>query len=299
MDLVERATFVDGEKTLFAIVTEPEVTTVLKESGAHGIMLLNCGATSHVGPNRMSVDLARRWAARGYVVLRLDIAGLGDSDNRSGEPRNQVYPPGALYDISIAVEFLRRRRGVKDLTLIGVCSGAYHALRSAIGGLPVNKVLLINPLTFYWRQGDTLADLQIAEVMRNPGVYFDNAFSARHWRKLARGQVNLWRVAKVFARRGWLAIDSTLRDLCRRVGIRIVDDLGWDLASVAQRGIPMVFIFSRGDTGLELLRNQGGSMVRKLGDNCRIHVISGADHIFSQREARMKLIRLLDSELPA
>ncbi len=296
VELTERATFIDGERTLFAIVTEP-VEAVPADSGARGVILLNCGATSHIGPNRMSVDIARQWAAKGYVVLRLDIAGLGDSGSRPGEPRNQVYPPGALYDIGIAVEFLRRRRGVRKITLVGLCSGAYHALRSAISGLPVNKVLLINPLTFYWRQGDTLADLQISEVMRNPGVYFENAFSMRHWRKLLRGHVNLWRVVKVFVRRGWLAIDSTLRDLCRRLGIRIVDDLGWDLASVAQRDIPMVFIFARSDTGLALLRNQGGSMVNRLGEHCRIHVIDGADHIFSQHGPRMELVKLLDAEL--
>jgi predicted alpha/beta hydrolase len=297
VDLTERATFIDGEKTLFAVVTEPVVATVTENSGAHGVILLNCGATSHIGPNRMSVDIARRWASEGYVVLRLDLAGLGDSGSRSGEPRDQVYPPGALYDIGLAVEFLRRRRGVRNITMVGLCSGAYHALRSAIAGLPVNKVLLINPLTFYWRRGDTLSDLQISEVVRNPGVYFENAFSIRRWRKLLRGRVNLWRVVKVFLHRGWLAIDSTLRDLCRRLGIRLADDLGWDLASVAERGVPMVFIFARGDAGLDLLRTQGGSMVNKLGEHCRIHIIDEADHIFSQFRARAELITLLDAEL--
>jgi hypothetical protein len=59
----------------------------------------------------------------------------------------------------------------------------------------------------------------------------------------------------------------------------------------------MVFIFARGDAGLGLLRSQGGSMVNKLGDHCRIHVIDGADHIFSQYGLRMKLVKLLDAEL--
>ncbi|HTQ36622.1 MAG TPA: hypothetical protein VMH77_06260, partial [Steroidobacteraceae bacterium] len=123
------------------------------------------------------------------------------------------------------------------------------------------------------------------------------AFSAGKWRKLLSGRVNLWRVVQVFLRRGWLTIDSTARDLCRRLGIRIVDDLGWDLASVADRGIPMVFVFARGDAGLPLLRSQGGSMVRRLGDRCRIHIIDEADHIFSPYAARARLKQVLDAEL--
>jgi alpha-beta hydrolase superfamily lysophospholipase len=297
VDLTERATFIDSDRTLFGIVTERVEAIVEATSNAHAVILLNCGATNHIGPNRLSVDLARKWAAKGYVVLRLDITGLGDSGGHSGDLRNHVYPPGALFDIGRAVEFLRRRRGVRKITMAGVCSGAYHSLRSAIAGLPVNRVLLINPLTFYWRQGDSLDDLQISEVVRNPGVYLENALSLKRWQKLLRGRVNLWRVVKVFVHRAWLAVDGTARDVCRRLGIRIVDDLGWDLASVAERGVRMVFIFARGDGGLELLRNQGGSMVNKLGEQCRIHVIDGADHIFSQEGARAKLVDLLDAEL--
>jgi predicted alpha/beta hydrolase len=295
VDLVERATFLDTERKLFAVVTELK-TTVSSGRASRGVILLNCGGTSHIGPNRMSVDTARSWAAEGFVVLRLDLAGLGDSDGRAEEAR-EVYPPGALYDIGLAVEFLRRRRGVRDISMVGVCSGAYHALRSAIVGLPVNRVLLINPLTFYWRRGDSLGDLQISEVIRNPGTYLENSFSLPHWRKLLRGRVNLGRIVKVFVRRALLSIDSTRRDLCRTLGIRVINDLGWDLASVAERGVRMVFIFARGDTGLELLRNQGGSMVNKLGDKCRVHVVDGADHTFSRYAARMKLTKLLETEL--
>ncbi len=299
IEIIEKALFVDSERTLFGIVSEPTGCSANSETSGYGVIMLNTGATSHIGPNRMYVELARRWAARGYVVLRLDLAGLGDSDTRPGHVTNEVYPPGALYDIGVSIEFMRRRCGVRNLTLMGLCAGAYHGLRSAISGLPVNTVLLVNPLTFYWKQGSTLNDLQISEVVRNPGVYAENVFSRRHWKKLFRGQVNLWRVASVFVRRGWMAVESSLRDLCRRFGIRIPDDLGWDLQSVTQRGIRIVFFFARGDGGLELLKLQAGSAARRLGDRCRIHIIENADHIFTQRTARTKLMRLLDDELPS
>jgi pimeloyl-ACP methyl ester carboxylesterase len=297
--LVERAMFIDDQRMLFAIVTEPAERASAAGSCVKGIILLNGGATVHIGPNRMYVDMGRHWAAKGYVVMRLDLAGLGDSESRPGEPRNLVYPPGAMDDIRIAIDFLRQRHGALDITVAGLCAGAYHAIRAAITGLPVNRALMINPLTFYWHQGDTLSDLQIAEVMRNPGVYMENIRSLRHWAKLLRGEVNLWRIVKVFVGRALLAIRSTLQELLRERGIRLSDDLGLDLASVARRGIPMAFYFARGDTGLDLLHHQAGSMVDRLGDLCRVHVIEGGDHIFSQYDARAELASLLDAELTA
>jgi alpha/beta superfamily hydrolase len=298
VDLIERAMFIDDERTLFGILTEPAERAVGTDTSGYGVIMLNCGATSHIGPNRMYVELSRCWAARGHVVLRLDFAGLGDSATRPGEDRNQPYPPGALEDVSVAIEFLRRRRGVRNITLAGLCAGAYHALSSAISGLPVNTVLLINPLTYYWKQGSRLSDLQISEVVRNPAMYVENALSLRHWSKLLRGRVNVLRVAKVFLRRGWLAFDSTLRDVCRKLRIRLPHDLGWDLQSVAARGIRIVFFFARGDAGFPLLHVQGGSVPKLLGDRCRIHIIEGADHIFTQTAPRMRLLQLLSSELP-
>lgn len=297
--LVERALFIDDQRTLFAIVT----AAVNDAAPAHasvdyGVVMLNGGATSHIGPNRMYVELARRWAARGYVVLRLDLAGLGDSATRPGQSENQVYPPLALDDIAAAIDFLRRSYGVQNITLAGLCAGAYHALRSATAGLPVNTVLLVNPLTFYWKQGSTLNDLQISEIVRNPGVYRERVFMGKAWLKLLRGHVNLWRVAMIFVRRAWLALDSSLRDLGRLLHIRLPDDLGWDLQSVASRGVRIVFLFARGDAGEDLLRVQGGSALKTIGDRCRIYTIDGADHVFSQSAPRRQLLKLLSSELP-
>jgi alpha/beta superfamily hydrolase len=302
--LTEQALHVDERRGLFAILTTSVAAagTDSNSAGAsekrRGIVLLNAGATYRIGPNRMYVSLARRWAARGYVVLRLDLAGLGDSAPLPARPDNLVYPPGALDDIAAAIEFLRRNHAVQDITLAGLCAGAYHALRSAAAGLPVNLSLMINPLTYFWKEGMTMSDLQLAEVVRNPGIYRERILSGYAWLKLLRGRVNLWRIAMIFARRSWLACEAGVRDLSRRLGIRLPDDLGWDLQSIAGRGVRMVFVFARGDTGADLLRIQGGGAVDSIGDRCRVHTVDGADHIFSQSAPRARLEQLLGSELP-
>jgi len=295
--LIERAVYVDAGRTLFAITTELE-RPAGRPPHRHGVVMLNGGATSHIGPNRMYVELARRWAARGYCVLRLDLAGLGDSATRPGANCNEVYPPGALDDVSAAINFLRRDLAVENVTLAGLCAGAYHALRSAISGLHVNTVLLVNPLTFYWKQGSRLSDLQDAEVVRNPGIYAGKLRSYASWRKLMAGRVNLWRIVMIFLRRGLMTAGSSARDLSRLLRIRLPQDLGWELQALASRGVRIVFLFARGDVGMDLLRMQGGSAVKSIGDRCRVHVINGADHIFSQGAARDELLQLLTSELP-
>jgi hypothetical protein len=56
-------------------------------------------------------------------------------------------------------------------------------------------------------------------------------------------------------------------------------------------------VFARGEPGINLLRIQGGSSVKRLGDRCRIHIIDSADHTFSQRAPRAVLESVLSEEL--
>jgi alpha-beta hydrolase superfamily lysophospholipase len=292
-DLTETPVLLSSDPGLFAIVTE----SADGESRRRGVILLNAGATHHVGPNRMYVTLARQWAQRGYVVLRMDLAGLGDSAVRSGRNPGDVYPAAALEDIRIAVDFMRERFGISDLALGGLCSGAYHALRAAHAALPVNRVLMVNPLNFLWHEGMTLDGLTWLGFVHNPRRYVAQVLPTKFWRKLLTGQVNGWRVLKLFAQYSWVVVDSTARNAARALHLPLPEDLGYQLQAIAGRGTQMTFLFARGDPGINLLEHQGGSALKGLSSRCRIHSIDGADHIFSQRGARKQLERLLSEEL--
>jgi alpha-beta hydrolase superfamily lysophospholipase len=201
----------------------------------------------------MHVSLARRWARRGYIVLRMDLAGLGDSGKRPGQPDNEVFSPSALDDVRAAIEFVRNRYGASDITLGGLCSGAYHSLRAAVAALPVNRILLINPENYFWQKGMRLEDLQLADIVRNPGVYRARARSAAAWMRLLSGNVNLWRVLKVYVNRLSLALESVVRDLARLARIHLPMDPGWELEDLAARGVRVIFIFAHGELGMVLL----------------------------------------------
>jgi hypothetical protein len=291
--VTERPVFFGTEAELFGVVTEPRRGELRRRA----VILVNAAADNHIGAARLYVSLARRWARRGYIVLRMDFAGIGDSATRANRPNDDVFPPTALDDMRVAIELMRSRYGVGEVTLAGLCSGGYHALRAAVAGLPVNRILLVNPQNFFWSQSDSLENLQLYEVVHNPGLYKQRMFSFAAWRRLISGQVNIWRIVQIYAQRPILAVECSLRNLARRLRIRLPNDLGWELQEVAARGIQTIMVFARGEPGLELLRIQGGSAVQRLGDKCRVHVLDAGDHTFSHSGPRSDLEDVLSAEL--
>lgn len=291
--VIERPFQFGAEARLFGIVTEPE----RGETPRRAVILLNAAADQHMGASRMNVSLARRWARRGYLVLRMDLAGLGDSGTRPGRPDDEVFPPAANEDILDAIELIHTRYGIRDITLTGLCSGAYHALRAAVAGLPVSRILMVNPQNYFWKEGTPLQDLQLAEVVRNPTVYRERVLSIGAWKRLLAGRVGVWRIAQIYFHRAVLTVESALRDLARSLRIHLPRDLGWELERIVARDVRLVLVFARGEAGIDLLKIQAGSAIKRLGIRCRVHIIEGGDHTFSHGPSRAALEEVLSGEL--
>jgi alpha-beta hydrolase superfamily lysophospholipase len=291
--LTERPVFFGPAIDLFGIVTEPRPGEIRRRA----VILLNAGADYHIGASRLYVALARRWATRGYVVLRMDLAGIGDSSTRTGTPNDEVFPTTALDDIRAAIKFIDGQYGACDISLAGLCSGAYHALRAAASMVPVSRILMINPQNYFWDKGTTVNDMQVAELVRNPGLYRERMFSAAVWKRLIAGQINISYIFKIYIRRLLLTLETNWRNLARRLHIHISGDLGWEIERIGARGVQLVFLFARGEPGLDLLKIQAGSSIKRLGARCRIYLIDNADHVFSQSGSRSVLEKVLSDEL--
>jgi len=291
--MTERLCVLGSEARLFGIVTEPRRS----EKRRRGIILLNAGATHHVGPNRMYVTLARRWAQNGYVVLRFDLSGLGDSGSVKDQKENEVYPECAVAEIRAAVDFLRSQYGVNTISLAGLCSGAYHCLRAAVADTAVTRIMLVNPLNFLASDGTTQDDLLRLGFNHSPALYLRQNVPSKFWKKLMSGQVNIPRLLSVYARYGLELAKWSGRELARSLHLPVPGDLGNELQKIASRGVSIVFIFASGDPGIAVLRHQAGSAVKRLGAHCRIHTIADADHIFSQGGPRTLLETMLGEEL--
>jgi predicted ATP-grasp superfamily ATP-dependent carboligase/dienelactone hydrolase len=288
-----------GAAQLFGILSAPAGGDGTS-SAASAVVLLNAGAVHHVGPNGLYVGLARHLARLGHTVLRMDLAGIGDSAPRAGEPENVVHPHAALQDVRNGIDFLRRDRGARDVRAVGLCSGAYHAFKGAVARLPLDAAVIVNPLAFFWKDGMSLAYPKhrvAADIMR----YRTNAFSIASWRKLLSGQVDLRQLSQVLWRHLVSLAAGPRHAAARALGRPLPDDLRTELEHAAAGGIGLQFVFSDGDPGFELLRQGAGGSVRRLQarDELTVNVIPGADHTFTDLKARALLVDVLTRKLQA
>ena len=67
---------------LVGILTEPVGDTQTLTDKRPAIVVSNVGLNHRPGPNRIWVEFARRMAEKGFVTLRFDLSGLGDSESR-------------------------------------------------------------------------------------------------------------------------------------------------------------------------------------------------------------------------
>jgi alpha-beta hydrolase superfamily lysophospholipase len=295
----EQAVQFGNSKTLFGILSAPQTPPDTPLPGAgKAILLLSSGATHHIGPNRLYVTIGRHLAALGYTVLRMDIAGIGDSPPRRGEPENLVYTLRANRDVKAGIEYLRSVWSIENIQAVGLCSGAYNAFKAAVAGLPLSGVVLINPLTFFWKKGMSLAfpEYRVAADIKR---YRRNIFQPQSWLKMLRGDVNLWELSQVLGRRFWGLARTPLRTVARTLRIPIPDDLPSELNSVVRSGMRLQFVFADHDPGQELLNTLGGRAVRRLQARglIGIQTIEGADHTFTDRSRRALLVAALERAL--
>jgi alpha-beta hydrolase superfamily lysophospholipase len=299
---VEETAVLLGETPgLFGIVSAS--ATPPQQQGTPGsgkaLILLNAGAVHHIGPNRLHVTLARNLARAGHVVLRLDIAGIGDSAPRGGDAENVVYSQRAISAIQEAIQYLHQSWNVREVLAAGVCSGAYHAFKAAaVTRLPLACVILINPLTFFWKEGMSLQypEHRIAADMAR---YRISTLRLSSWMKLLSGGVNLVELTHVLARRADAIARKPVRSLARLLRIPLRDDLPAELSGAVQAGTYLQFVFATNDPGLELLQEQGGATVDRLHTRGKlgIEVIEGADHTFTDLAARARLAALIAEHL--
>ena len=111
-------------------------------------VFLNVANQHHVGPNRLWVELARQWAGAGVRSLRLDLSGLGDSPDRHGAGgRWECFKPEAFDDVVDAVRWASPD-DPSNVVLVGLCSGGYQALESALA-VGARGVVAINPFVSF------------------------------------------------------------------------------------------------------------------------------------------------------
>jgi len=138
----ERPIRLGTKHPLFGIVTPADPAQAQPDRPP--ILILNAGCVNRSGVHRMSVRMARRWAALGFDVLRVDLSGIGDSPVFPGATENVTYPPTGFEDIAEAIRAL----GAPRVIVAGHCSGGDYAFQVGARDPHVAGVCILNPRTF-------------------------------------------------------------------------------------------------------------------------------------------------------
>ena len=258
---------------LFGIVTRGA-----QPSGAAkpAVILLCGGATHRISANRMYVTLARRLAENGTPVMRMDIAGIGDSLPHDGYPAGKPYTDRLADDVSAAMDTLEETTGARRFILFGLCSGAYAAMHTAGQSKRVAGLMLANQLVYHLSTHD-LQRLASGEIASAHQLDFPRSSSLPY-----RAAVRLLkRLSPAWGGPGawlapWLLGTNVRRDLDR----------------LAARGIRLAFLLSSRDSAVDALSIAAGKRVRELvaAGQATKAIFSGTDHTFSPTGSQHALV---------
>jgi pimeloyl-ACP methyl ester carboxylesterase len=256
------------------------------------IVFFNAGGIPHTGWARMHVDIARKLASSGTASLRIDLPGLGDSA-RPGDPSTIAIVSQDLTGQIVAVNDWLSERGFVEIALAGSCSGAYHAFHAALNDTRVDRLVLLNQVSFVWSatQAMKLAAWQKTKARemqtRTSALDSDEGQASEAAKLMAR----LFPVAKKFARESLEAM-MTLSAMANTV-LAKQNPVEAAFHAITGRGTKIMLVYSENDAGLAELERQLGPDGLEALPGVSKFILADADHMLTQPEARTEFSELV------
>ncbi len=293
VNLTETACRFGDDEVLFGVHTQPST----QQGKLPTVVLFNSGVAHRVGPNRLYVELARNLAAVGFATFRCDIEGIGDSVLRGPGRENHPYPDTAARDAEITLRFITERFGTHGMVVMGLCSGAYTSFKAGLfdSAAPIKELVLINPLTFDWHEGDSLDTQHFRAVAHYKG----SMRRLDSWKKLLRGQVNVIHLGGVALSYLRKQIDSYINAVAERWFPSAGSLLSRQLRQIFGNDRKVSMFIASGDPGWDMVSATARYTSRKALKNGELHVefIDDADHTFSPQDARLRLVAAVQRQL--
>lgn len=264
---------------LFGMLCEPDRNQV----PGLAILLPNTGCTPHAGESRFAVRFARRMASAGIATLRIDVSGLGDSEAAGRWDEAPLPLAGACSDTACAAAWLAAR-GYRRVIVLGICTGAYLALRAASGEPSIAGLILVNLPRFAFPADCTIQDVGFARK-GSTRRHLKSMLEPGKWREVARGQVSL---APVVATMLGYAVRRCASLLGAPMLARRRGGAAGLLRDLDARGVQTRLLYSPDDVGLDDFRlnfGAGGRRLKRL-PNARAAVIDELDHELANRAAQ-------------
>jgi dienelactone hydrolase len=291
--LGERAVTFGGERRLFGILTSPPASA--KRADLPAIIMLNAGSIHRIGAHRLYVPMARRWAALGFHVLRVDLSGIGDSPVGAGQPENLTYPRDRGQDVQAAMDFLSESLKIDKFVLTGLCSGGDITFEIGFRSPKVAGAIMINPRTF------CVNDLSMVDSYQQARWYQGSLLQPDSLKKLLRGDVDVARAARIVApkvadqvvSRAKRAVSNFLGGGRNDSAAATSDqprenDVPKCLRLMAERGVDTYLVVTEHDPGVDYVDANYGREMRALASLAGYvrTEIKGTDHTFTARWAQ-------------
>ncbi len=253
----ERHFFFENEgESLLGVVHVPQRQRI----GA--LVLLHGWAGYRIGAHRMLVKLARAAAQQGFVTMRFDFRGRGDSGGDAGATTLSTM----ISDTVQAASVLTDEYQVAKVGLVGDCSGS----EVAIGAGPL---IAAADSMVLWSAPTVGADRSAARQAKRADVlrqYIRKMFRAETWGKLLGGRLRLDMIRQAMKRGGAGAGEETA-PIDRQVDWR-----GRFREFAGER----LFIYGGSDPGATSAQQHYERLSAEAGRAFNCHVVAGANHAF-------------------
>jgi pimeloyl-ACP methyl ester carboxylesterase len=224
--------------------------------------------------------MARALAAMGFVVLRFDFSGIGDSPVRHD---NLPFERSAVKETQDAMRFLQTTRGIERFVLLGGCSGARVSLQTACCDPRVVAAFLIN---LQMSEDDDQSSDQIG---RTAVFYYWNfaLFNLKSWSRLVTGKTDYPKILRALGFQARKQLPSA-----RKMSPESIK-LAANLRTLAERGVCVAFVYAESDPRLHDLGEGLGRELRHLRalGKTRVEIIPRSDHTFSSLHDQDKLLK--------
>lgn len=291
---------------LFGVLTEPASGA---EAGRPALLLLTGGVTPRTAGNGSYVSLARRLAAKGHAVLRMDVSNIGESgmpDGSRGDANaNEPFPPSIVDDARAGLERLSAAvaKGTK-LWIYGLCSGAYAAFQLAVEEPRGYGVFIVNPERFQIHAvpaqestAERPAELSTADQLEQMNRYWQVMRDPASWKKLLSGKADVRHLARVVGARVESKLASTKERVAARLG-RAPKGLAGDFDKLLARGTHVHLVFSEGDPGHAVVVTElGARLDQLLRKGLDVKVFPRADHNFHEMDSRREMLDWVDATI--
>lgn len=242
-------------------------------------MFLNAGPQNRVGPQRIYVNAARRFAAAGLACLRLDLPGVGESDGPFPENNLDCHDPA---NVRGAVDLLQAR-GVESVVLLGLCVGARVAVRAGLADTRVDAVVSWSAPVI-----SGAADI-IGEAISRAAA----REHLRHWsrRLLQPHRWTRYLTSREARSTGAAKLGSVLSTLLRGAGRDAPQRFVAEMRSLLGSARGVLVAYGERDIGpiAEYEEHFGRIVPQRARDRCFLRV-PGGDHTYASLAAQTRVI---------